>query len=158
MESTASAATRSSLDLACVEVHGRVYGVDVLGVREIVHDAPVTPLPKAPSLIEGVVDLRGRMLPVFDLGRTLGGEPVAGDSARIAVLEVGGLVLGMRVTAAVDVLSVEEEQLQAPAGILAGGGPVRAVVRRSQAEPVLVLGLESLLEAVRGSAPPECDA
>ena len=156
MASSDSGATRSSLDLACVEAHGRVYGVDVLGVREIVHDAPVTPLPRAPALIEGVVDLRGRMLPIFDLGRALGGEPVAGQ---IAVLEIDGLMLGMRVASAVDVLSVEPEELQAPAGILGVGlGPVRGVVRRPDAEPVLVLGLDSLLEAVRSPAPAECDA
>lgn len=137
-------------------MHGRVYGVDVLGVREIVHDAPVTPLPKAPTLIEGVIDLRGRMLPIFDLGRALGGEPVAGQ---IAVLEIGGLVLGMRVASAVDVLSVEPAELQAPAGIVGAGlGPVRGVVRRPDAQPVLVLGLEVLLEAVRGVSSPDCDA
>jgi len=156
LASSASYTTGSSLDLACVEVHGRVYGVDVLGVREIVHDAPVTPLPKAPTLIEGVVDLRGRMLPIFDLGRALGGEPVAGQ---IAVLEIGGLVLGMRVASAVDVLSVELAELQAPAGIVGAGlGPVQGVVRRPGAPPVLVLALDSLLETVRGVSAPECDA
>lgn len=150
MESTASATKASARDLACVEVNGHTYGVDVLGVREIVHDAPVTPLPKAPALIEGVMDLRGRMLPVFDLGRTLGGAAVPRGEARIAVLEIGELVLGMRVAAAVDVLSVDPAQLQAPTDPLGGRGPVEAVVRRPEAKPVLVLDLDSLLDAVKG--------
>lgn len=129
---------------------GCLYGVDVLSVREIVHDAPVTPLPKAPPLIEGVVELDGRMLPVFDLGRSLDGPSAAGGGeARIVVLKTDGMVLGMRVEAAVDVLSVDAADLQAPEGVLDGGrGPVRAVVRRAEAEPVLVLELSRLIEAV----------
>ena len=113
------------------------------------------PLPHAPALIEGVIDLRGSVLPVLDLGRALGRAPIADPSrGRLAVLQADGLVFGLRVEAAVDVLSVavgDVEELPALA-TQAGYEAVRAVVRRSGATPVLVLSLEALLERVYRSA------
>jgi len=146
-----------TVDLACFEIAGRVYGIDVLQIREIVRAQPVTPLPNAPALIEGVVDLRGVIVPVVDLGRALGGEPIHDEgSARIAVLEVDDMVLGLRVEAAVDVLSVGARSVEAPPALATNSGydAVRAVVRRSHAAPVMVLSLDHLLESVYRSGKP----
>ena len=145
---------RSPLDLACFRVNGRTCALNVMGIREIVRDAPVTPIPQAPPAIEGVVDLAGRVLPVFDLGRLLGGAAVpCTEDSRIAVLSRAGRVLGMRVEAAVDVLNVDPSELQAPeAAFGAGPGAVEAVVRRDGMEPVLVLEMDALWAAV-GAAP-----
>lgn len=143
-----------SVDLACFEIRGRVYGIDVLQIREIVRAQEVTPLPRAPELIEGVVDLRGAVIPVVDLGRALEGAPVADAGTRIAVLEVDDMVFGLRVEAAVDVLSVSAATIDEPPSLAthAGYDAVRAVVRRSDAPPVLVLSLDHLLESVYRSA------
>ena len=116
---------------------------------------PVTPLPNAPALIEGVVDLRGAVVPVVDLGRALGGAPVApGQRTRIAVTEVDGLVMGLAVDAAVEVLSVDVAHLDDPPALATQTGydMTRAVVRRPGAEPILVLSLEHVLEGVYRSA------
>ena len=144
-------------DLAAFEVHGRMYAIDVSQIREIVSWKDVTPLPKAPELIEGVIELRGGMVPVVDLGRALGGEPVEeAPGARIVVLQIDGLVLGLRVQAAVEVLSADASSLEPPPALAtqAGYDAIRAVVRRPEAEPVLVLSLEHLLESVYRSALP----
>lgn len=144
-----------TFELACFEVAGQVYGIDVLQIREIVRWLDVTPLPKAPRLIEGVVDLRGRIVPVVDLSRALGGAPVAcSESARIALLEADELVFGLRVDAAIDVLSVEAADVETPPALAtqAGYDAVRAVVRRKGLPPVMVLSLDHLLESVYRSA------
>jgi purine-binding chemotaxis protein CheW len=105
----------TSVDLACFEARGRLYGIDVLQIREIVRCQEVTPLPRAPELIEGVIDLRGVVIPVIDLGHALCREPSdQGPGSRIAVLEVDGMVLGLRVDAAVDVISVEARDVDDP--------------------------------------------
>lgn len=148
-------AAGATVELACFEAHGRLYGVDVMQIREIVRAQEVTPLPRAPELIEGVVDLRGAVIPVVDLGRALGGAPVSeGPANRIAVLEVDDMALGLRVEAAVDVLSVASEALLEPPALAthAGYDVVRAVVRRSDGPPVLVLSVEHLLESLYRSA------
>lgn len=154
---TTGAFGHSRGDLACFEVAGHLYGIDVQQIREIVRWHETTPLPHAPALIEGVVDLRGAVLPVVDLGRALGGEPVRESStARIVVLEVDDLALGLRVASALDVLSLDDSALEAPPALAAQAGydAVRAVVRRQGAPPVLVLSLEHLLERVYRSALP----
>jgi purine-binding chemotaxis protein CheW len=144
-------------DLACFEVHGNVLAIDVLQIREIVRWHDVTPLPEAPTLIEGVVDLRSSVIPVVDLGRALGGAPIErSPRARIVVLEVDGLVLGLRVAAAVDVLALEGLTVEPPPALAmqAGYEAVRAMVRRPGSPPVLVLSLDHLLENIYRSALP----
>lgn len=146
------------VNLACFEVAGRVYAIDVSQVREIVRFMEVTPLPKAPSLIEGVVDLRGSVIPVIDLGNALGGAKVeVTQRARIVVLENDGLVFGLCVDAAVDVLSVDAAALEDPPALAvqAGYDAVRAVVRQESSQPVMVLALEHILENVYRSALPQ---
>jgi purine-binding chemotaxis protein CheW len=145
------------VDLACVEVRGRLYGLDVAQIREIVRAQEVTPLPRAPALIEGVIDLRGAVVPIVDLGRALGGAPVTpGARARIAITEVDGLVMGLVVDAAVEVLSVDVAQLDDPPALATQTGydMTRAVVRRPDDKPILVLSLEHVLEGVYRSALP----
>ncbi|RIK94704.1 MAG: hypothetical protein DCC71_23325 [Proteobacteria bacterium] len=141
----------SHVELACLEVHGQLFGIDVQQIREIVRAQTPTPLPKAPRLVEGVIDLRGAIVPVVDLGRALGGEPAReGRSTRIAIVEVEGLVFGLRASAAADVLPVAASDVQSPPALVAQAGydAVRAVVRRAGAPPVLVLALEHVLESV----------
>jgi purine-binding chemotaxis protein CheW len=143
------------VDLACVEVRGRLYGLDVAQIREIVRAQEVTPLPRAPALIEGVIDLRGAVIPVIDLCRALHGTPAEeGPTLRIAVLEVDGMAIGLRVEAAVDVLSIDAGSVDEPPALAtqAGYDAVRAVIRRPDASPVLVLSIEHLLENVYRSA------
>jgi purine-binding chemotaxis protein CheW len=139
------------IELASFELGGVLYAVEVTQVVEIVRCPPLVPLPCAPRLIEGVIDLRGVVLPIVDLGRALGGaagcDPLL---ARIAVLRVDDLVFGLSVPAAVDVLALPAAQVEAVPRLAAQAGyeVVRAVVRRPGEHPVLVLSLEALLERV----------
>jgi len=145
----------SRIELACFEVHGQLFGIDVQQIREIVRSQTVTPLPRAPGLIEGVMDLRGAIIPVIDAGRALGDRPSSeGPRARIAVLELDGLVFGLRVDAAADVVAVAAGDIGEPPPLVSHAGyeVVRAVVRRAEGLPTLVLSLEHLLERVYRSA------
>lgn len=145
------------VDLACFLLQGNVYAMDVAHVREIVHCQTVTPLPKAPALIEGVIDLRGAVVPVVDLGSVLGGDAVKESArARIAVVQVEGLVFGMRVEAATRVVSVDASDLEEPPALATQSGydAVRAVLRRPDDVPILVLSMDHVLEAIYRSALP----
>jgi purine-binding chemotaxis protein CheW len=145
-------ATGSSLEsLACFEVAGRLFALDVAHVREIVRMQEITPLPMSPDLIEGVAELRDGVVPVIDLGRALSGERCRiGSESRIAVLEYDDLVVGLVVERATDVLSVDASSLEDPPALAtqAGYEAVRAVVRQEGAKPVLVLSVEYILESV----------
>jgi purine-binding chemotaxis protein CheW len=152
---SAAADSDNRVTLGCFQVGGSVYALDVAQLREVVRWRPVTPLPMAPKLIEGVIDLRGALVPVIDLARALGcGAVETGARARIAVTEIDGMVVGLAVDAAIEMLSVDAAMLEDPPAlaIQAGYGASRAVVRRPDAEPVMVLSLEHLLESVYRSA------
>src|SRR5262245_64293177 len=93
--------------LGCFEVAGRALAIEVSRLREVVRYREPTPLPGAPECVEGVIDLRGALVPVVDLGRALGAAPARrGRRTRIAVAEVEGLVVGFVVDAALEILAV----------------------------------------------------
>jgi purine-binding chemotaxis protein CheW len=143
--------------LGCFEVGSQLYAIDVVQVREVVRWQAPTPLPRAPALIDGVVDLRGAVIPVVDLGIVLRGVATrAGGDARIAIVEVDGLVMGLVVDAAVEVLEVEAAALDDPPALTAQAGydALRAVVRRPGRDPIMVLSLDHILESIHRSAPP----
>lgn len=151
IDRAAAAASGNLVNLACFELAGRLYALDVSHVREIVRMAEITPLPMSPALIEGVVELRDGVVPVIDLGRALGGEPCQISArARIAVLEIDELVVGLVVEQAAEVLSLDAASLVDPPSLAtqAGYEAVRAVVRRPGERPVLVLSVDHILESV----------
>lgn len=145
----------STMNLACFEVKGQVYAIEVEHVREIVRMMEITKLPNAPSLIEGVIDLRGAVIPVMDLVRALNrGTASSGMDARIIVLEVDGLVLGLWVDAATDVLTLDTQQMEDVPDLAtqAGYDTVRHVVRREEGPPIMVLAVDRLVENIYRSA------
>ncbi len=146
--------------LGCFEVGGRPVAIDVAQLREVVRFQPATPLPGAPALIEGVIDLRGALVPVVDLGRLLGGERLRpGPRSRIAVAEVEGLAIGLAVDAALEILAVDTAALgDLPAlAVHSGCETTRAIVRRPGAAPIALLSLEHVIEVLYRTALPSAE-
>lgn len=155
MQSPEATAQHVEIELACFTLGEVTLAVDVQQVREVARCPQLTPLPRAPQLIEGVIDLRGRVIPVVDLGRALLAREVADDPlARVAVIESDGLVFGLRVGNVVDIVTLSTAALEeAPAlAKQAGYDAIRAVVRRGGDSPVLVISVEHLLERIYRSA------
>jgi purine-binding chemotaxis protein CheW len=153
-----AAGNQGGVELACFALGDVTLAVELQQLREVARCPTLTLLPKAPSLIEGVVDLRGRVIPVVDLGRALLDRPVADDPlARVAVIECDGLVLGLRVGNEAEVVTLPASALAEPPALAthAGYDAVRAVVRREGAPPALVISVENLLERIYRSARPQ---
>jgi purine-binding chemotaxis protein CheW len=95
------------------QLAGEEYGVDIHFVREIIRLTEVTPVPKAPLSVSGVINLRGKIIPVIDGHQRFGLErtPVT-TSSRIIVLEVAGEVVGLKVDAATEVLHLSSSQIE----------------------------------------------
>jgi purine-binding chemotaxis protein CheW len=161
VEAVASIEEAATVNLACFEVKGQIYAIEVEYVREIVRIMEITPLPNAPSLIEGVIDLRGVVIPIMDLVRALNrGTASTGMHARIIVLEVDGLALGLWVDAATDVLTLGTHHMEDVPDLAthAGYDLVRHIVRRSEEAPIMVLAADRLVESIFRSALPELAA
>jgi purine-binding chemotaxis protein CheW len=91
------------------------YGVDVRLVQEIIRVGDITPVPRAPAFIKGVINLRGRIIPVVDLKKKLGLGEVddAARQARIVVVRVRDRMVGLLVDGASQVLKVPLASVEA---------------------------------------------
>lgn len=101
-------AVEASEHLATFFLAREEYGVDVRLVQEIIRVSEITPVPRAPGFIKGVISLRGRIIPVVDLKRklNLGEVDVKERAARIAVVKVRDRLIGLLVDGASQVLRV----------------------------------------------------
>ncbi len=95
------------------------YGVDIAAVQSIIKMQTITVVPRAPQFVEGVTNLRGKVLPVIDLRRRFGlrHEAPTKDS-RIVVVEMGGATVGMIVDGVSEVLRVSDEAIEPPSPIV----------------------------------------
>ncbi len=123
-----SASVAEPRELIAFRTGGQEFCVDIHAVREIRGWSPATPLPQSPPHVCGVINLRGAVLPIIDLGRRLGFD-AAVPSARhvIIVSRVGSRTVGLLVEAVSDILGVSEDMVQ-PAPDVACD-TVRAFVR-----------------------------
>lgn len=100
------------LRLRCGE---QTYALELLKVQEVVLPVPLLPLRGTASAMLGIMNLRGQVVPVIDLGVHLGSSPVDMDlQTRVVVLEENGETMGLRVSAVEDVTSLTDQQIEPP--------------------------------------------
>ena len=102
-------------ELITFEVEGQVFGLDIMSIREIRAWSPTTRLPRVPSYVAGVVNLRGTVLPVIDLAARLGWRATeATPRHAIIVTQLGAQVSGWIVDSVSDIVTIPDEALQSP--------------------------------------------
>jgi len=141
------AAAEATEHLATFFLDREEYGVDVRQVQEIRRVSEITSVPRAPEFIRGVINLRGRILPVLDLKRKLGlGEVEAGRATRIVVVRVKERLLGLLVDGASQVLKVEVSRVEPPPEevVERGGDYIRGVAKLDD-RLIILVDLERLL-------------
>ncbi|MDP1912910.1 chemotaxis protein CheW [Brevundimonas sp.] len=103
----------TSRELIAFRIGDQEFCVDIMAVREIRGWTPATPLPRAPGFMKGVINLRGAVLPIIDLGVRFGlktSEPTARHV--IMVAHIGGRMVGLLVDAVSDIIQLNDEQVQ----------------------------------------------
>lgn len=100
-----------------------LFGVDILSVQEIIRETTITPIPDSPDFLEGVINLRGNIIPVIDLRKRLQlKQPAPAEkSLWIVILIVEGRVTGFVVDRVTKVLNVPEESIKLPPDIVLAG-------------------------------------
>ena len=97
------------------------YGVDIAQVQEINRMVTVTNVPQAAQFMEGVINLRGRLIPIIDLRTRFGMERAERTkNTRIVVTEIGTKRLGMVVDSVSEVLRIRVEQIEDAPDLVAG--------------------------------------
>jgi purine-binding chemotaxis protein CheW len=103
------------------------YGVPIAMVQEIIRHIAPRPIPDAPAHVLGVINLRGRIIPVFDLRARLGVVADPPEEARIVVMETGETIAGAVVDDVREVLTVETARCAVPGPDAAQADPIDAV-------------------------------
>lgn len=102
-------------------VEGEEYGVDIMTVREIKGWTEATRLPNSPNYMRGVMNLRGLIIPIFDLRARFRGERTEANASHvIIILAVGERNLGILVDAVSDILTIQPAQIKSAPDIEGG--------------------------------------
>ncbi|WP_213975281.1 chemotaxis protein CheW [Tepidanaerobacter acetatoxydans] len=96
------------------------YGIDILQVKTIERMMPITRVPKAPQFVEGVINLRGEIVPVIDLKKRFD-LPLSEttDSTRIVIVSIDDITVGMIVDSATEVIQLSQDDIE-PAPSITG--------------------------------------
>jgi purine-binding chemotaxis protein CheW len=137
------------VQLCAFFVGNEEYVLDIMRVEEILPPQRVTPIPHAPSFVDGVLHLRGIILPVVDLRRRLLGQATPDTpKTRLLVCKLGTRRVAVRVDRVAEVLRVRKGDLKpAPALMVAGRSPFVVGVCGPPDRLRLLLDLKALLRA-----------
>jgi purine-binding chemotaxis protein CheW len=109
------------LQLVSFNIGEEEFGVDILRVQEINKMTKVTRVPNAPDFVEGIINLRGKVIPIIDLRTRLNMAKKEEDKdTRIVVVELGGDTIGFVVDAVSEVLRISRDVTEPPPPIVAG--------------------------------------
>jgi len=98
------------------------FGVRIGSVREIVRVPEITAVPNASETIEGVINLRGKIIPVMDLRKRFGRVEIQPDKKnRILVVEMDSKLVGLIVNSASEVLKIPPSEIESPSSVFADG-------------------------------------
>ena len=111
--------SRSEQQLVVFDLDSEAYGVDIGAVREIIRLQEITRVPRTPDFVEGVINLRGKVIPVVDLRkRFMLSVAEQNDDNRIVVIDIGGQDIGVVVDAVTEVLRILSESVEPPSSVI----------------------------------------
>lgn len=131
------------LDLLVLSIAGERYGIEMAHVLEVVPLRELTPVPGTPPFVLGVLNHRGRILPVLDLRRLfeLAAQGIA-ERSRVVAVEAGGMTFGIFTEAVAGTVRIGAHEVTPPPATLTGDR--QAFIRGVAGEMVAVLELDAL--------------
>ena len=114
--------SRELIQLVSFHLENEVYGVDVLKVREIIRMITITHMPNTPDYVEGIINLRGKVIPVISMRRQFGLCGVEhNNQTRIIIMDVSGEMIGFVVDAVSEVIRISAAEIQPSPAVAADG-------------------------------------
>ncbi len=120
------------------------YGIDIMDVREVIDYREITKIPQLPESIEGVIDLRGDVIPIIDLRKKFKIEPKKGEE-KILIAKLDDRIIGLVVDAVTEVFQIEKV-LTPPKTIKAVAKEYLTGVAKKDDKLILVIDVKKILE------------
>jgi purine-binding chemotaxis protein CheW len=109
------------MQLVTFSIGDEEFGVDILKVQEIIRMMDITKVPRAPEFVEGVINLRGKVIPIIDLRRRFGLSTRGHDKhTRIIVIEINNMIVGFVVDSVSEVLRIPFSTVEPPPPVVSG--------------------------------------
>ena len=138
------------IQLVTFRIGEEEFGVDILAVQEIIRMMQITMVPRAPEFIEGVINLRGKVIPVINM-RTRFNKPALDQDSntRIVVMELENKIVGFLVDGVSEVLRIPESTVEDPPPVVAGIGSeyIRGIGKLDN-RLLILLNLDNLLGSI----------
>ncbi len=138
---------RQEIQLACFRIGPELYALDIMRIKEIIRPQKLTPVPKAPSFIEGVINLRGAVIPVADLRKRFD-QPINAETRknRIVICSLVGKIIGLLVDEVTEVKRYGRKEIApAPEFIKGPEADYFLGVARRDEELIMLIDLEKVL-------------
>ncbi|MDK2878282.1 MAG: purine-binding chemotaxis protein CheW [Thermoanaerobacteraceae bacterium] len=133
--------------LVVFELADELYGLNIFDVREIIRDTPATRIPRVPDFVEGIVNLRGKIIPVIDLKKRFGfekGEKT--QDTRIIIADISGQETGLVVDSVKEVATIDENSVElAPAVTTVNAAFVEGLAKKDD-KLIIIIKLDLLLQ------------
>ena len=140
---------RQEIQLACFRIGPELYALDIMRIKEIIRPQKLTPIPKAPSFIEGVINLRGAVIPVADMRKRFD-QPISEENSknRIVVCSLAGQIIGLLVDEVTEVKRYGREEIApAPQFIKGPQAEYFLGVARCDDDLIMLIDLEKVLSS-----------
>lgn len=143
------ASEQGTVQLAIFVLGSQEYALDIMRIRQILRPQRIRPVPKAPTFVDGVIELRGVVIPVIDLRRRFGVEAREPSRAnKLIIARLQGRLMGLMVDSVQGVHRLSREEIRpAPHWIVGPESAVFSGVCRREDRLVLVLDLTKLLSS-----------
>lgn len=110
------------IQLVSFNLGAEEYAVEVLKVREIIRMTAITHIPNTPPSVEGIINLRGKVIPIISLRNRFSMPGTEDDQhTRIMVMDIAGKLMGFIVDGVSEVIRISNSEIQPPPSIAAGG-------------------------------------
>jgi purine-binding chemotaxis protein CheW len=139
--------TEELLQLVSFSIGQEEFGLDIQRIQEINRMVEITRVPNAPEFVVGVINLRGKVIPIIDLRKRFGFPQKESDkNTRIIVVELENMVVGFIVDAVREVIRIPKNITEPPPAIIAGiGSEYITSVAKMENRLLILLDIERLL-------------
>lgn len=122
------------------------YGMDIMHVKEITENKETTKIPNSPDFIDGVINLRGRIVPVINLKKRFGLKNTEiKENSRIIIVTMGEKLVGFIIDDASQVMSIKDEEIESPPEIIASVDKKYIVgIGKTQEKMIILLDTASI--------------
>ena len=128
------------------QIGNEIYGIEIKCVTEIIGIQPITEVPELPDYIKGIINLRGKIIPVMDVRLRFKKQSVEyNDRTCVVVIDIDNISIGLIVDHVSEVLTIPDEEIVAPPDVKSGGNKYIKGIGKVGNEVKLLLDCDKLL-------------